>query len=124
MTRFLTLEEALRVAEAVIGETPLVRDIGLVDSAIARPRTTLFGDDAYPGLDEKAAALLHSLATNHPLVDGNKPMAFACASVFLTLNGAPLTLDDETEAYDVVMAVAEGRLREVGDIARALREGL
>lgn len=124
MTRFLTLEEALRVAEAVIGETPLVRDIGLVDSAIARPRTTLFGDDAYPSLDEKAAALLHSLASNHPLVDGNKRMAFACASVFLTLNAAPLTLDDETEAYDVVMAVAEGRLREVGDIARALREGL
>ena len=124
MTRFLTLREALRIAEAVIGETPLVRDIGLVESALARPRTSIFGDDAYPSLDEKAAALLQSLATNHALVDGNKRLAFACASTFLTLNGAPLTLDDQNAAYDLVIAVATSELTEVEDIARALREGL
>lgn len=121
MTRFLTLEEALRIAEAVIGETPLVRDLGLVESALARPQTSLFGDDTYADLHTKAAALLQSLATNHPLVDGNKRMAFACTSVFLTLNGEPLTLDDDTEAYEVVMSVATGALHEVDDIARALR---
>lgn len=124
MTRFLTLREALRIAEAVIGETPLVRDLGLVESALARPRTSVFGDDAYPTLDEKAAALLQSLATNHPLVDGNKRLAFACTSVFLTLNGAPLALDDENQAYDLVIAVATSALTEIEDIAQALREGL
>lgn len=124
MTRFLTLREALRIAEAVTGETPLVRDVGLVESALARPRTTVFGEDAYPSLELKAAALLQSLATNHPLVDGNKRLAFACTSVFLTMNGAPLTLDDVDEAYDVVIAVATSELTELADIARALREGL
>lgn len=124
MTRFLTLREALRIAEAVIGETPPVRDIGLVESALARARTSIFGDDAYPSLDEKAAALLQSLATNHALVDGNKRLAFACTSTFLTLNGAPLTLDDQNAAYDLVIAVATSELTEVEDIARALREGL
>jgi death-on-curing protein len=124
VTRFLTLREALRIAEAVIGETPLVRDVGLVESALARPRTTVFGQDAYPTLELKAAALLQWLATNHPLVDGNERLAFACTSVFLTMNGAPLTLDDVDEAYDVVIAVSTSELTELADIARALREGL
>ncbi len=124
MTRFLTLTQALRAAEAVIGETPLVRDIGLVESALARPRTSVLGQDAYPSLHQKAAAMLQSLATNHPLVDGNKRMAFACASVFLTMNRAPLTLDDESQAYDLVIAVATSALRDVHEIARALREGM
>lgn len=124
MTRFLTLTQALRAAEAVMGETPLDRDIGLVESALARPRTSVLGQDAYPSLDQKAAAMLQSLATNHPLVDGNKRMAFACTSVFLTMNGAPLTLDDENQAYDLVIAVATSELRDVHEIARALREGM
>ena len=124
MTRFLTLTQALRAAEAVMGETPLVRDIGLVESALARPRTSVLGQDAYPSLDQKAAAMLQSLATNHPLVDGNKRMAFACTSVFLTMNGAPLTLDDENQAYDLVIAVATSELRYVHEITRALREGM
>ncbi len=123
MTRFLTLEEALRVAEAVIGSTPLLRDVGLVESALARPQTSLFGDDAYPSLHEKAAALLQSLVLNHALVDGNKRMAFACTSVFLTLNGHPLTLDDESQAYDLVIAVATSELTDISDIAAALRGG-
>ncbi len=120
MTRYLRLDEALRIAEAGIGGPPLVRDLGLIDSALARPRTNLFGEDAYPTLDEKAAALLQSLALNHGLVDGNKRLAFACTSVFLTLNGAPLALG-ESEAYDLVMAVAAGRVTEVPDIAARLR---
>ena len=121
MTRFLGLEEALRVAEVVTGAPPVVRDLGLIESALARPQTSLFGEDAYPSLDEKAAALLQSLVLNHGLVDGNKRLAFACTSVFLTLNGAPLDLDDETEAYDLVIAVATSQLTDITEIAAALR---
>ncbi|WP_375001593.1 type II toxin-antitoxin system death-on-curing family toxin [Aeromicrobium sp. CTD01-1L150] len=124
MTRFLTLEEALRVAETVIGETPAVRDIGLLESALARPQASLFGDDAYPTLEEKAAAMLQSLVLNHALIDGNKRLGFACTSVFLTLNGAPLALDDESQAYDLVMVVATSELTEVADIASRLRPHL
>jgi len=121
MTRYVTLEEALRVAEAVIGTEPLVRDLGLIDSALSRPQSSLFGQDAYPSIDEKAAALLQSLALNHGLVDGNKRLAFACTSIFLTLNDAPLDLDDTSQAYDLVIAVVTGELVEVSAIATALR---
>jgi len=121
MTRYVTLEEALRIAEAVIGAEPLIRDLGLIDSALSRPQSSLFGQDAYPFLDEKAAALLQSLALNHGLVDGNKRLAFVCTSVFLTLNDAPLDLDDKTEAYDLVIAVVTGELSEISEIAAALR---
>lgn len=124
MTLFLTLEEALQIAEAVIGGTPEIRDLGLVESALARPQASAFGNDAYPSIDEKAAALLQSLVGNHALVDGNKRLGLACTSVFLTLNGAPLTLGDDGPAYDVVMAVATGQLAEIHDIAHTLRNGL
>ncbi|MGJ9411814.1 type II toxin-antitoxin system death-on-curing family toxin [Aeromicrobium sp. CF4.19] len=121
MTRHLTLEEALRIAESVLGEPPQIRDLGLVESALARPRTSVFGRDAYDSLEEKAAAMLQSLVLNHGLVDGNKRLGFACVSVFLTLNGAPLDLGDDGPAYDLVIAVATGELPDVSDIAAALR---
>lgn len=124
MRAFLTLEEVLRIANAVVGGPPEIRDLGLVESALARPQAAAFGEDAYPSLDEKAAALLQSVVGNHALVDGNKRLGVACTSVFLTLNGAPLTLGDDGPAYDVVMAVATGQLTEISDIAHALRNGL
>jgi death-on-curing protein len=124
MTVFLTIEETLRIAEAVVGGTPEVRDLGLIESALARPQSSAFGKDAYSTLDEKAAAMLQSLVGNHGLVDGNKRLGLACTSVFLTLNGSPLDLDDEHEAYDLVIAVATGELSEVADIAHALRHGV
>ncbi len=86
----------------------------------ARPAASPFGEDAYPGLDEKAAALLHSLARNHALIDGNKRLALAGMIPFYGLNGRRLTLTND-EAYDLVMAVAEGRLDAVSDIAARLR---
>lgn len=123
MTIYLTIEEALAIAARATGAPPLVRDLGLIESALARPRTTVFGEDAYPTLDHKAAALLQSLVGNHGLVDGNKRLALACTSVFLTINGHPLELNDASEAYDLVIAVATGELVEVSDIAQALRGG-
>ena len=121
MTIYLTIEDALKIAEAVTGGPPEIRNLGMIDSAMARPQASAFGEDAYTTIDTKAAALLQSLVCNHGLVDGNKRMGLACTSVFLTLNGAPLSLDDRTEAYDLVIAVATGELREIADISAALR---
>jgi death on curing protein len=116
---YLTLPELLHVAERALGGEPLVRDIGLVQSALARPQATAFGADAYPDLDAKAAALLHSLARNRALVDGNKRLALAGAIAFYGVNGRRLTLSND-EAYDLVMAVADGTLDAVEQIAARL----
>jgi death-on-curing protein len=116
---YLTLGELLHVAERTLGEV-LVRDHGLLESALARPQTTVFGDDAYPTIEEKAAALPHSLARNHALVDGNKRLALAGTIAFLGMNGWRLTLSND-EAYDLVMAVAAGELDEVTKIGSVLR---
>ena len=124
MTVYLTIEDALMIAEAVTGRPAEVRDLGMIESALARPQASAFGEDAYTSIDTKAAAMLQSLVCNHGLVDGNKRLGLACTSVFLTLNGAPLDLDDRTEAYDLVIAVATGELREISDIAAQIRPKL
>lgn len=116
---FLTLEELLRVAARAIEGEVQVRDHGLLESALARPRTSVMGQDAYPELAEKAAALVHSLARNHALVDGNKRLALAGTIVFLWVNGHRLTATND-EAYDLVMAVASGELNEVSTITARL----
>lgn len=116
---YLTLPELLRVAERVLGSDVKFRDVGLLESALARPKTTAFGQDAYPTLDEKAAALLHSLARNHALIDGNKRIALAGLIAFYGVNGRRLILSND-DAYDLVMAVAIGVLDTVDEIARRL----
>ena len=116
---YLTLPELLHVADRTLGTEPPVRDIGLLESALARPQAAAFGADAYPDLDAKAAALLHSLARNHALVDGNKRLALAGTIAFLGVNGRRLTLTND-EAYDLIMAVAAGTLDDVGQIATRL----
>lgn len=97
-----------------------VRDLGLLDAAIARPRSSALGEDAHPPLHLKAAALLHSLVRNHALVDGNKRLGWLATTVFVDLNDQPVGLADN-DAFDLVMAVAEGDL-EVEEIAAALRD--
>jgi death-on-curing protein len=116
---YLTLAELLHVAERALGPDYAVRDYGLLEAALARPRATAFGKDAYPDLNAKAAALLHSIARNHALIDGNKRLALAGTIAFYGLNGRRLTLTND-EAYDLVMSVAEGRLDTVDAIAAAL----
>lgn len=116
---YLTLPELLHVARRTLGDDPLVRDIGLLESALARPQATAFGADAYPDLDAKAAALLHSLARNHGLVDGNKRLALAGVIAFYGVNGRRLTLSND-EAYDLVIAVAGGTLDAAEQIAARL----
>ena len=102
---YLDLEDALFLIRR-LGVGP-VRDLGLLDSAMARPRSSAFGMDAYPAIAVKAAALLHSLASNHPLVDGNKRLAWLATVVFLDLDGlGPKVSDDD--AFDVAWEVASG----------------
>lgn len=117
---YLTLPELLHVAERTLGAGYAVRDYGLLEAALARPRATAFGKDAYPDLDTKVAALLHSIARNHALIDGNKRLALAAVIAFYGLNGRRLTLTND-EAYDLVMSVAAGQLDEIDAIAAILR---
>jgi death-on-curing protein len=114
---YLDLEDLLTMVRRL--ELGAVRDPGLLDSATARPRSSAFGRDAYPSLALKAAALLHSLARNHALVDGNKRLAWFATSVFLDLNRQLTELDDD-DVFELVMKVAEGTL-EVEQIADHLR---
>lgn len=117
---YLSAAELLHVAGRALGAEPVVRDFGLLESAAARPRASAFGADAYPDLDAKAAALLHSLAANHPLVDGNKRLALAGVIAFYGVNGRRLTLSND-QAYKLVMSVASGQLDSVDEIAEQLR---
>ena len=117
MTEYLGIEDALLMVRR-LGVGP-VRDIGLLDAAMGRPRSTVFGTDAYPTLALKAAALLHSLAKSHPLVDGNKRLAWLATTVFLELNGHGTALDDEA-AFRLVRDVAAGD-HLVEDIALGLQ---
>lgn len=116
----LTFDDVLHIAERVLGEVQ-VRDAGLLQSAVARPATTVFGEDAYPTLHEKAAALLQSMVDNHPLVDGNKRLGFVSMLAFYGANGLQLRLTNDA-AYDLVMAVATGELAEISYIAQRLEQ--
>ncbi len=115
----LTLEDLLYIAERTLGGKPELRDIGLLESASARPRATAFGEDAYSSLHLKAAALLHSVARNHALVDGNKRLALAAMLTFYGVNGWRLAMTNDG-AYDLVMKVAAGELDQVTQIAEVL----
>jgi death-on-curing protein len=117
----LEFEDLLHIAERVLDDVA-IRDAGLLESALARPRAAVFGADAYQGLHLKAAALLHSLARNHGLVDGNKRLALAAVIAYLGINGQRLTLAND-EAYELVVAVAVGQLDDLDVIAEALRRG-
>lgn len=106
MTTFLTTDDLLVLVEELGGLQ--VRDFGLLDSAAHRPQATVFGDDAYPDLDTKAAVLLDSIVRNHPLVDGNKRLAWVAVVVFYGINRRALCAPEDP-AYNLVIAVAEGR---------------
>ena len=116
---FLDVDDLLYIAERATGGSVEIRDVGLLESAAARPRAFAFGADAYPTLHEKAAALLHSIVRNHALVDGNKRLGLTAIIAFYGVNGRRLTMTND-EAYEFVMAVAAGQIDDVGDIARRL----
>ena len=111
------MEDLLLLSED-LGVGP-VRDVGMLDAAAHRPRVSVFGQDAYPDLDEKAAALLDSIVRGHALVDGNKRLGWLAAVVFYGVNGVTLDAPDD-EAYDVVIGLAAGKLA-FQDVVGALR---
>lgn len=118
---YLDLDDLLHVAATVLPSVD-IRDIGILQSVLARPQASAFGSDAYPDLHSKAAALLHSVASNHGLVDGNKRLALAATIAFLGINGWRLTVTNN-EAYDLVIAVASGELDDLEAIADSLQAG-
>lgn len=120
---YMTLPELLRVARRAVGEGVQVRDHGLLESALARPRTSVLGEDAYPSLEEKAAALMQSVVKNHGLVDGNKRLALASTIAFLGMNGYRLTLTND-QAYELVMGVATGELDDLEQVKERLKAAI
>ena len=119
---FLELDDLIDLARALLGDPPPIRDVGLLGSAAARPQTTVFGQDAYPDLIEKAAALLQSIVNNHPLVDGNKRLGWLSTAVFLEINGVPASHISNDAVYDLVIWVASTNpeLNEIVEKLRAL----
>ncbi|OEU87203.1 phage killer protein [Streptomyces abyssalis] len=120
--KYLTVQEALDLAQLACSEQEVaVRDVGLLSSALLRPKSQMFGVEAYPDLFEKAAALMHSLVLNRPLVDGNKRLAWMSTVVFLDLNGTDMADVDQGSAYELVMDIAAGKTEDVAVIADGLR---
>ncbi len=118
----LTTDDLLQVAVRVVGPDVVVADHGLLAAAVARVAATVDGEDVYPTPAEKAAALLHSLALNGPLLTGNRPFALAAAVVLLGLHDQPARISG-SDAVELVTGVMTGRVESVGQIARALRGG-
>ncbi|MGH3437884.1 MAG: type II toxin-antitoxin system death-on-curing family toxin [Sciscionella sp.] len=118
---YLDVEDVLTAARHASAVPVDVRDFGLLEAAVVRPQATVFGQDAYPDLFTKAAAMLHSLVRNHALVDGNKRTAWAGAWVFLEVNGVRLSERlDVDGAEKLVLAAARGEI-EVPEVAAGLR---
>ncbi|WP_343601467.1 type II toxin-antitoxin system death-on-curing family toxin [Mycobacterium sp.] len=120
MTDYLDLDDLLEIARRAAGGDVVVGDYGLLESALARPGASVFGRDAYPDLHLKAAALLHSLARNHALADGNNRLAWTACRTFLAINGQWISAP-ENERFDVVIRVATGVMANLDTIATQLR---
>ncbi|MEV7201694.1 type II toxin-antitoxin system death-on-curing family toxin [Streptomyces griseoluteus] len=119
---YLSAEDVLSIAgHAVDDQDVVVRDVGLLESAVHRPSASMFGQEAYKDLFDKAAALLQSLAVNRPFIDGNKPTAWVSCMVFLAMNGRQLRADVDA-GERLVIAVATGSVDEIKTIAEALRD--
>ncbi|MBD5787657.1 type II toxin-antitoxin system death-on-curing family toxin [Cellulosimicrobium terreum] len=121
MVVYLDEDDLLAVAEAFLGQRPAVRDYGLLSSALARPSASMFGVEAYPGLHEKAAALLLSVTKNHALIDGNKRLGWVAVRLFYALNGYRLAMPQDA-AYDLVIAIAAGDVDDVTTVAARLAD--
>ncbi|MEK7424793.1 MAG: type II toxin-antitoxin system death-on-curing family toxin [Actinomycetota bacterium] len=117
---FLDLDDLVELARSLLGDPPAIRDIGLLGSAVARPQTAAFGEDAYPDLVTKAAALLQSIVNNHAFVDGNKRLGWLATAVFLELNGIKASRASNDDVYEFVVWVAASN-PDYDDIATRLR---
>ena len=107
---FLDLDDLINLARVLLGDSPPIRDVGLLTSAVARPQTSVGGEDAYPTIWLKAAALLQSVVGNHALVDGNKRLGWLSVAVFLEINGVSVASASNDDVYALVMEVAQAEL--------------
>lgn len=120
MTRYLTTAELIIINEEIIGARTQLRDVDLLESAIIRPQSSAFGEDAYPTMPDKAAALFHSLARNHAFVDGNKRTATVATIIFLEHNGYQMDWNNEEALQFIVMSATGGH--DVTQIAQWIRD--
>ena len=118
---FLDLQDLIEIGKSLISDFR-IRDEGLLESAAMRPQTTIYGEDAYPTFEEKVASLIHSLARNHALIDGNKRIAWSAGRVFCLMNGrdSNMPIDD---AEKMILDIAKGVI-EVADIAVLLKRSI
>ena len=120
MIEYLDLEDLLEIARRAVGEDVAIRDHGLLESALARPRASVFGQDAYADVHLKAAALLQSLARNDALIDGNKRLAWTACRTFLAVNGVWIKASED-QRFELVIRVATGDDHIIDEIAEQLR---
>jgi death on curing protein len=118
---FLDLDDVVDLATALLGDPAPIRDIGLFGSAVARPQTMAFGEDAYPNIWAKAAALLDSIVRNHALVDGNKRLGWLATAVFLEINSLEISRASNDDVYELVIDVAASQ-QTLDTIAERLRQ--
>ncbi len=109
-TEHLDLDDVLALTTRLLGDPLPLRDVGLLGSAVARPQTTVGGQDAYPTIWLKAAALLQSIVNNHALVDGNKRLGWLATAVFLELDDASVAGATNDDVYDLVITVASTKV--------------
>ena len=119
-TEYLDLDDLIELARTLLGDPPPIRDIGLLGSAAARPQAAAFGEDAYPDIITKAAALLQSIVNNHALVDGNKRLGWLATAVFLELNGIKASRVPNNDVYQLVVWIASSN-PDLADITDRLR---
>ncbi len=112
---YLDVEDLMALATELLGDPPPLRDVGLLGSAVARPQTSVFGEDAYPDVWSKAAALLQSVVKNRPLVDGNERLGWLATATFLEINGVDTAKASNDDVYDLVANVAaeDGAVNEI-----------
>jgi death-on-curing protein len=118
---YLELADILKLGREIIADFR-VREIGLLESAVARPKTYVFGEDAYPTFAQKAAALLHSIARNHALIDGNKRLAWSAARLFCLMNDLDIKMKED-KAYEMVVGVAAGQI-EMDELVKILKKAI
>jgi death-on-curing protein len=116
---YLDLDDVLDLAVRLVGDPVPLRDVGLLQSAVARPQTSVGGVDAYPDVWSKAAALLQSIVGNHALVDGNKRLGWLATAVFLEIDGVSVTHVPNDDVFDFVIHVASDT-PEIGELTGAL----
>ena len=118
---FLDLQDLIEIGKSLISDFR-IRDEGLLESAAMRPQTTIYGEDAYPTFEEKVASLIHSLARNHALIDGNKRIASSAGRIFCLMNGRDLNMPID-DAEKMILDIAKGVI-DVADIAVLLKRSI